>query len=290
MNKKFVVVTPARNEEAYIEKTIQSMIAQTMTPEKWVIVSDGSTDRTDAIVEQYLKTYPFIELIRADSTNNRNFGSKVKAFFGGFNRVKHLDYAFIGNLDADVSFKPDYFAELFKKFDDDEKLGIAGGWICEADKNGEFKERPGNRSRTVPGAVQMFRRACFEDTGGYIPIPVGGEDPIAEVSARMHGWKVKAFNDLPVNHYRPTGTQGKNIFEARLYEGRRDFVMGYHPLFELLKCALRVFHKPYILSGMLRFFGFFICFFNGEKCAVPKDIARFQRKEQLGMIFSFLRR
>jgi biofilm PGA synthesis N-glycosyltransferase PgaC len=60
----YVLVTPARNEAQFIESTIQSVVAQTMRPLKWVIVSDGSTDGTDEIVSRYAVAHEWIELLR----------------------------------------------------------------------------------------------------------------------------------------------------------------------------------------------------------------------------------
>src|SRR5690242_2259406 len=112
----YVLITPARNEEAFIELTLKSMTAQTVKPLKWVIVSDGSTDRTDEIVRSYLSDNSWIELLRLPERLERHFGGKVMAFNAGWERVKDLPYAIMGNLDADVSFDSDYFEFLLPKF------------------------------------------------------------------------------------------------------------------------------------------------------------------------------
>src|SRR5262245_20932350 len=123
---KYAVITPARNEEAYIEKTIQSVIAQTFLPAKWVIISDGSTDRTDEIVQRYLVENPWIELIRMPEHRDRNFVAKVHCVNAAYKRMQSLDFDIIVNLDADVSFEKDYFAFLLDKFADHPDLGVAG--------------------------------------------------------------------------------------------------------------------------------------------------------------------
>jgi len=107
---KYVVITPARNEEAFIEKTLASMVAQTMLPERWVIVNDGSTDKTAEIVQSYTQRYPWIELVRRPEQSRRSFAGKVHAFNAGLERVQQsLEFEVIGNLDADLSFDPKYF-------------------------------------------------------------------------------------------------------------------------------------------------------------------------------------
>src|ERR1700675_1738957 len=123
------MVTPAKNEEVCIKNRIEAVLSQTIRPEKWVIVSDGSTDRTDEIVSSYEQQYPFIELVRAGDSGKKgqkNFGSKVKAFRAGYDELRDTPYEFVGNLDADVTFDPDYFERILEKFRANGKLGLAG--------------------------------------------------------------------------------------------------------------------------------------------------------------------
>ena len=120
--KPYVLITAARNEEAYIEKTINSVISQTILPRKWVIVSDGSTDRTDQIVNKYAAKHDFIQLVHISGSTQRNFRSKVNAINIGYERLKHIEYEFIGILDADVSFKSDYFESILREFQKNPKL------------------------------------------------------------------------------------------------------------------------------------------------------------------------
>ena len=123
---KYVLITPARNEERFISKTLDSVIAQTLLPERWVIVDDGSTDRTAEIVEDYAKRYQWIELIRRSQRVDRNFAGKADAFNAGFEQVRSLPFEIVGNLDADISFERDYFEFLVGKFCEFPGLGVAG--------------------------------------------------------------------------------------------------------------------------------------------------------------------
>src|SRR6516162_6214487 len=122
----YVLITPARNEEAFIEKTIESVIHQTVLPVKWVIVDDGSTDKTPDIVGRYSAHYPWIELVQRPQRPDRSFAAKVEAFNVGHERVNGLDYRIVGNLDADLSFDSDYFEFILSKFREDDNLGVAG--------------------------------------------------------------------------------------------------------------------------------------------------------------------
>src|SRR4051812_32497182 len=135
----YVLVTPARNEQDFIELTIRSMVAQTVKPLKWVIVSDGSTDRTDEIVEGYAANHPWIELVKRPPRTERHFGGKVAAFNAGFERVKDLNYDLVGSMDADISFEPDYFSFLLQKFRENPKLGLGGTPFREGNATYDYR-------------------------------------------------------------------------------------------------------------------------------------------------------
>lgn len=173
-NDMYVLITPALNEEKHIDKTIKAVLGQTILPAKWVIISDGSTDRTDEIVEHYSNKHEFIYYLRLDRDKaSTDFASKVNAFNKGYEKLKGIDYLYVGNVDADVSFDSGFFEDMLKEFKNNAKLGIAGGFIFEEDK-GQLKSVHGNDIRLVSGQVQLFRRECYESIGGYQPITVGG--------------------------------------------------------------------------------------------------------------------
>src|SRR5581483_2643124 len=166
---RYVLITPARNEAQFIEATIQAVISQHILPAKWVIVSDGSTDGTDKIVKKYEKQYAWIELVNAPERTERHFAGKVHAFNAGYARVKHLAYDVIGNLDADITFGPDYFEFLLRKLKNNPKLGVTGTPYTENSKRYDYRF---TSIEHVSGACQLFRRKCFEEIGGYTPIRI----------------------------------------------------------------------------------------------------------------------
>lgn len=278
----YVLVTAAYNEEKYIEKTIESVIAQTILPKRWVIVSDCSTDRTDEIVRRYAQKYPFITLHRIEKDHPRNFRAQVLAINTGYERVKPLEFNFIGNLDADIAFQSRYFETLLDKFGYSENLGLAGGYIYER-QNGSFKARPGNTTTSVPHAVQLFRRRCFEEIGGYSPLPYGGPDWLAEIMARKAGWTVESFTDLPVFHFRPTSSAG-GIVRGRFRQGLLDHSIGSSFSFEFIKCLSRVRFRPYIIGSLARFAGYVWSLCRREPYAVSSDIVVYLRAEQRSRI------
>ena len=199
---EYVLLTAARNEAAYIEGTLRAVLAQSRKPRRWVIVSDGSTDETDQIVRNYASQADFIVFARRDDgSGGVDFARKVQALRHGYEMLEGLPYDFIGNLDADVTFEADYFETLLGEFHKNPKLGIAGGMIFEP-LNGRFMPRYLSEPQYVPGAVQLFRRACFDQVGGYALSRCGGEDTIAVVTARMKGWETRSVPGLQVFHHK----------------------------------------------------------------------------------------
>ena len=135
----YVLITPARNEAKFIELTLKSMVAQTIRPLKWVIVSDGSMDGTDEIVRKYTDAHDWIELLRMPERRERNFAGKVHAFNAGRARVADLAYDVIGNLDADVSFGEGHFQHLVGKFAEHPELGVVGAPFREGSYQYDYR-------------------------------------------------------------------------------------------------------------------------------------------------------
>lgn len=279
MNTKYVLITAARNEEVTIEKTIQAVISQTILPQKWVIVSDSSTDRTDEIVKKYVDKYDFICLHRREADSSRNFASQVYAVRAGAEQLNGIEYDFIGDIDADITLQPDYYEGIFEIFGDNPKLGIAGGIVCEP-HNGKWIPLRTNVKWSVSGAIQMFRRQCYNDIGGYIPLKKGGQDAIAEVMARMHGWDVRSFPDIEVFHYRSIGSCYGNALVRRFHFGVSEYLYGNHPLFELTKCLYQMKQKPYLLGSIFRLCGYCWAFLRREPREVPAEVVAYMRSEQ----------
>lgn len=221
----YVVITPAHNEEALIENTILSMITQTVRPLLWVVVNDDSMDGTGKIVERYAEDYNFIRLINLRRSGERHFGHKASAFNRGLTEVQDLDYQYIGNLDADISLEKDYFERILHEFLHDSSLGVAGGMVSS--RIGDKFVSQEVALDSVAGAVQLFRRECLEQIGGYPALPLGGIDAAAEIIARMKGWKVRTFPKCGVLEHRRTGSSKAGPLGARVREGRRLYSLGY---------------------------------------------------------------
>jgi biofilm PGA synthesis N-glycosyltransferase PgaC len=286
----YVLITPAHNEEKYIEGTIQSVIKQTILPVKWVIVSDGSTDDTEKIISKYTESHPWIELVVRPKHADRQFAAKVKAFNAGFEKVQDMQYDFIGNLDADLTFDPDYMEYLIGKMENDEKLGVVGTPFVEDENQEGYDFRFANIEH-VSGACQIFRKACFEEIGGYTPIKGGGIDWVAVTSARMHGWKTRTYTDRVLFHHRKMGTGRGNVLQSWYRLGREDYYLGSHPLWEVFRSFFQMRYKPYIISGLTMLTGYFFAAIRRIKRPISKELVTFYRKEQMARLTGkFLRR
>jgi len=282
MDGVYVIITAAKNEEDYIEKTIQSVISQNILPKKWIIVSDGSTDGTDEIVKKYMAKYDFIHFIRLENSNPRNFGSQALAQIRGIEQLKGIDYEYIGMLDADISFGKEYYEDVLSEFQEDPKLGIGGG-VLFVILNGKHKKCMSSQWH-VTGGIQLFRKQCYEDIGGLIPLEKGGFDSIAVIMARMKGWKVKKIKNIRVFHNRPEWSAKGNIIGARFRQGILDFSLGYHPIYSIFKFIYRIKEKPFLLSSLLRISGYFFALIKGESSDLPVEVIEYLRKEQMQRI------
>jgi len=286
MSLSYVLVTPARNEEAFIELTIQSVVRQTVRPLKWVIVSDGSTDRTDEIVSRYASQHEWIEFVRLPEREVRHFAGKVFCFNAGYDRVKHLKYDIIGSLDADISFAEDYFSFLLQKFAENPKLGLGG---TPFDEGGEVYDYRYSSVEHVSGACQLFRRECFEAIGGYVPMKGGGIDVVAVLSARSKGWQTRTFPEKTCIHHRPMGSAGQGKLAASFKLGQRAYICGFHPIWQIFRSIYQMTKPPYVIMGCALSLGYFWAMLRRVERPFPKELVEFQRRDQLRRLRTFFK-
>ena len=277
--KPYVLVTAARDEADFIELTIKSVVAQTVAPLKWVIVSDGSVDGTDDVVRSYAASYALIHFIRSDEVSERNIGAKVRAINAGIEALGQTEYAYFGNLDADVSFGENYFETLLQHFADDSELGVIGGRIFQPNARGVAVEARAS-TESVAGAIQFFRRECFEQIEGYQPLARGMEDGIAEITARYHGWKTRSYRDLPVVHHRELGTVGRSIYRTRFSNGFTEYLVGYGFTYHIMRALSRVSERPYVIGAALVLAGYMWGLISRQPRLIPQSIIGFIRREQ----------
>ena len=273
----YVIITPVRDEQEYIENTIKSVISQTLQPLQWIIVNDGSTDDTGTIIDNYAKTYSWIKAVHRRDRGARVAGGGVmEAFYDGYGAIDAVDWEFIVKLDGDLSFEPDYFKDCIEEFHRDPQLGVGGGMIYhEMNGNLELEKNP---LFHVRGATKIYRKACWVAIGGLIKAT--GWDTIDEVKANMLGWKTRSFHRLKVIHHRFTGA-ADGTWRNAVKNGKANYISGYHPIFMVAKCIKRIFQRPYIIGAVGLFYGFI----NGYSKGIPqiddKKLIKYLRKQQL---------
>ena len=249
---RYVVITPVRDEEKNIEATIEAVCSQTERPTEWVIVDDGSSDRTGEIADRLAAQHAWIQVVHRENRGFRKSGGGVmEAFYDGYNSLQCKDWDFIVKLDGDLSFAPDYFEKCFEYFGRDLNLGIGGGEIRH-NIAGQMKTEENPRFH-VRGATKIYKRACWEAIGGLWP--ASGWDTIDEVKASMLGWKTYSFTDLGLTHHRFTGSE-EGLFRDRVKHGVACYVSGYHPLFVAASCVRRLSQKPRIIGSIGIMYGF----------------------------------
>jgi len=283
----YALITPARNEAQYIELTIKSMIAQSLLPLKWVIVSDGSSDQTDELVRKYLKEYPWIELVRMPERAQRHFAGKVHAFKAGYERLKDTKVEIIGNLDADVSFEPRHFEFLIGRMSENPQIGVAGAPFREGTFQYDYRF---SNIENVWGGCQLFRRECYEAIGGYLPLKGGCIDHVAVLSARMHGWQTRTFTENVCLHHRQMGTAMQGVLKARFKIGVKDYTVGNHPLWELARTIYQMKSSPFAIGGLALGLGYAWSLIRRAEVPLSPDLVAFVRREQLNRLKKFFSR
>jgi hypothetical protein len=282
----YALITAARNEEALIENTIRSVAAQTALPVKWMIVSDGSTDRTDGIIQKCAAQYDWIELLRRPEHSEYQFAAKVHCIRAAWEKLQALPVEVIGNLDADITFEPDYMAFLLERLAGDPQLGVVGTRFVENGR--QVYDYKFMNAEHVSGGFQIFRRACFEEIGGYLPMRNGGEDWAAVTSARMKGWRTRSFTEKLFLHHRPMGSNGQPAWSIQLRQGERDYLTGGHPLWQLSRSAFQISRKPYLVGGLCLLLGYAWASARRLERPVPKELMLFHRAEQMARLRKML--
>jgi glycosyltransferase involved in cell wall biosynthesis len=283
---RYLLITPAKNEATFIALTIRSVISQTVRPVRWVIINDGSTDRTGEIVEGYARKHDWIELLQMPERQNRDFASKADCVNTAYDHAKHLPHDIVASLDADISFEQDYFAFLLQKFVDDPRLGLAGTPFSE---NGKTYDYRFSSTHHVSGACQLFRRECFEGIGGYTPVKGGGIDVIAVLGARMKGWRTQTFTEKTCSHHRLMGSaQERRKILVGFSAGQKDYRLGFHPVWEVFRSVYQMTRRPFIVGGAAMLSGYSWAMLRRPERSVNQELIRFQRQDQMRRLREFL--
>jgi len=281
MQTRYVVVTPVRDEELYLPLTIESMVRQTIRPQQWVIVNDGSRDRTREIIDEAACRHTWIKAVHRTDRGFRKWGAGIiEAFYDGYNVLEPKDWEYLSKLDGDLSFEPDYFEKTFAKFRDDPKIGIGGGVLYHYEDGQRILEN--HPKFHVRGGVKIYRRACWEAIGGLWVGP--GSDTVDEVKANMLGWTTTSFFDVHMIHHRFTGASWGR-WGGLVKDGKIDYVSGYHPLFLAAKSLVRLPRRPYIVGSVALVYGYISAHLHGTPRVNDPNLIRYLRRQQLAKLF-----
>jgi glycosyltransferase involved in cell wall biosynthesis len=277
----YVLMTAAHNEARFLPDTIRCVLAQERPPERWIIVSDGSTDDTDRIASEAAEAHGFIRFLRFENKEKCPYvmggisWKKVSALRAGLQSLGEVSAAYLCNLDADVTFEPDLFARLLARMEAAPDIGLGGGFIYNS-SDGVLSPYFTNPD-VVGGPLQFFRRPVYDAIGGYLPF--GQEDTIAQIMVRMRGYRVRAFEELRVLHNKTAKSKGRNPLKGQFHAGTMERAMGFHPLHMTARCAASVARSP--LQSSARLLGYTWAAARGIRAEVPAEVVSFNRRQQV---------
>ncbi len=283
---RLLIISPVRDEEAYLQRTIDSVVAQAVRPSRWVIVDDGSTDDTPQIASQAAKKHAWIHLHRRVDRGTRKVGGGVvEAFKEGLSRSNLEDFDYVCKLDGDLEFGPTYFTRLFEKFAEDPRLGTASGKCWDKTPFGFVLLRTSDEFSM--GACKLYRVECYKDIGGFV---VGTMwDGIDCHRCRMLGWKARSFHDkeLRLFELRPMGSSDKSVFHGRFRWGRGQYFMGTHWLYALGIAAYRMFERPFVIGGLCILAGYLWGFIRRIRRYDDPEFRKYLHRWQLARLRPF---
>jgi glycosyltransferase involved in cell wall biosynthesis len=293
----YVIVTAAHNEDANLDRLFGCVRAQTVKPLAWIIVSDGSTDGTDDLARRLAADTPWVRFLRREKPAGeakrieKVAPGKVGAIGAAVASCGGLDYDFLAILDADVTVGPTYYERVLQRFGADPALGLAGGMVWNILPDGSPARGGFKNPDAVGGPIQMFRRRCYEDIGGYKPY--GHEDGRACADARRRGWTVRSFPDIRADHHVPVIGYASTIASmvpTDFYLGQMHYVMRMPLWFDAIMALRECFQKPFVLAGVSLFAGHVWAMLRFKR-KVPREVPFWRNQgEYAGLILSKARR
>jgi len=277
MNRRYILVTAAKNEGENLPKLIQAVAEQTIKPVLWVIADDGSTDNTPEIIKEAMEKHKWIQCIRLNSKSNvRDIGihlswvmMEVTKFATEYCKKNGIDYEYIGNIDGDMIIERAFFEKLMKEFERDSKLGIAGSGTQNVKGNKIIQQKRGKDEPS--GGDMLIRRECFEDCGG-IQLSCCW-DSVLKAKARLRGWKTRRFEYVKAIETRIPGSE--NYWERGMHGGESAYHLNMHPLHVTIKSMkLLFFEKPHY-RGLAYMLGYIISFIKRKEKIADEEIQKY---------------
>lgn len=279
MSHRYAIVTPVKNEEQVFGKMIYSVVNQTITPQRWVIIDDGSTDGTGEMIREAISRYDWITGIHNEDQKMKRKPGGESVLPLGLRLLNSENYDFLARLDGDLSFDSDYFQNLFREFEKDPALGIAGG-VCYVMDRGKLVEEKHPRFH-VRGATKTYRSRCFREIGGLETCL--GWDTVDEVKANMLGWRTRSFPQLRVIHHRKTQT-AEGALKGMKNGGRAAYFAGYHPVFMFVRTLKKMLQPPYVIGGAVMFATFCESYATHRSQIRDPQLIEYLRRQQINRL------
>ncbi len=279
---KVLIITPACNEEDYLNELISSIVSQTYLPSEWIIIDDGSIDNTSDIIKKASINFPWIKYLRKEKSGKRSPGKSVMdVFYYGFYKKTLNDYDIVMKLDADLSFPNNYLKNIVSAFQFDKRLGVCGG-VCVLNKGDKHILENETNLDHVRGALKSYRRECFEQIGGLVKSM--GWDTVDEHHARFKMWNVSVLPELKVVHHRSTYKE-YGLVKAAFRNGKMLYSIRMDVILLFLNCIKKIFKSPYFLLSIAMLWGYIYAYFKGYNFIVSKDLGQFIRSYRYQSIF-----
>jgi poly-beta-1,6-N-acetyl-D-glucosamine synthase len=278
-SNQYVLISPCRNEAEYMRRTLDSVAAQSLQPTLWVIVDDGSTDDTPAVLQEYAARHPWIRIVTRQDRGHRSVGPGViDAFYAGYQTITPSDFEFMCKLDLDLELPPRYFEILMKRMAENPRIATCSGKAYVQNDDQLVPERHGDD--TSLGMTKFYRTACFEKIGGFVREVMW--DGIDNHRCRMHGWIACSWDepDLRFTHLRPMGSSQDSIYVGRMRHGYGQYFMGTGPVFMLASALFRLNQKPYVLGSGAMMWGWLKAALQGKPRYEDLNFRRFLRRYQ----------
>jgi len=273
----YVLISPCRDEAQYIRETLDTVIAQTRRPTRWVIVDDGSTDDTPAILSEYEQRHGWIQVVTRTNRGHRAVGpGVVDAFYAGYNQINPDDYDFICKLDLDLRLPPRYFEILIERMNSNPLIATCSGKSYVEENGRLVAERHGDD--TSLGMTKFYRVSCFKAVGGFVREVMW--DGIDCHRCRMKGWIACSWDepDLRFVHLRPMGSSQQNIYIGRMRHGYGQYFMGTGFVFMLASALSRLNTKPYVIGSLAMIWGWAKSALSGKPRYEDLEFRRFLRR------------
>lgn len=280
-SRRYLLISPCRDEGKYLRRTLDSVAAQTVPPALWVVVDDGSTDDTPAILEEYARRLPYLRIVRRADRGGRKVGPGViEAFYAGLDTVRLEDFDYVCKLDMDLDLPPRYFELLMQRMEEDPRVGTTSGkpWFVHP-STGELVPEVCGDEMSV-GMSKFYRVECFKEIGGFVREVMW--DGIDCHRCRMLGWIAESVESEPIRfiHLRPMGTSQKGIWTGRLRHGFGQYFMGTSPLYYLAVVVYRLPAYPMVIGSAAMLWGYLRSWLKGLPRYDDLEFRRFLRSYQ----------